>query len=57
VNDPDEVIVIFDWSHDDARRFAEMKVRENAKLAEERSPGGPPKLENLFMEEMQPLPS
>lgn len=58
VNDPDELIVIFDWdSHENARRFVEIKVTENAKLIEERSPGGPPKLENLYVEEMEPLPS
>ncbi len=58
VNDPDELIVIFDWdTHENARRFVEMKVTENARLVEERSPGGPPKLENLYVEEMEPLPS
>jgi len=58
VNDPDELIVLFDWdSHENARRFAEMKISENALLLEERSPGGPPKLENLYVEEMEPLPS
>jgi heme-degrading monooxygenase HmoA len=56
VNDPDELIVLFDWdSHENARRFAEMKISENSKLVEERSPGGSPKLENIFVEEMEPL--
>src|SRR5262245_59044243 len=58
VADPDELICIFDWdTEENAKAFVAMKVSENARLLEERSPGGPPKLENLFVEEMEPLPS
>lgn len=58
VNDPEEVIVIFDWdSHENAKRYVQMKVAENAKLVEERSPGGAPKLDNIFVEELPPLAS
>ncbi|KAF1697273.1 hypothetical protein CSC62_08720 [Pseudoxanthomonas jiangsuensis] len=56
--DPDEVIVIFDWdSLENARAYVGIKLSENARLSEERSPGGPPKLENIFVEELPLLPS
>lgn len=55
--DPEEVIVIFDWdTHENARRYVDTKLAENARLLEERSPGGPPKLDNLYVEELEPLP-
>lgn len=58
VGDPLELIMMFDWdSHENARKFVGMKVAENSKLVEERSPGGPPKLENFFLVEMEPLES
>ncbi len=58
VDNPDELIVIFDWdSHENARKFVDGKIAENSRLVEPRSPGGSPKLENLYVEEMEPLDS
>lgn len=58
ITDPDEVVVVFDWdSHESAQRFVAAKLAENSQLKEERSPGGPAKLENMYVEELEPLPS
>jgi heme-degrading monooxygenase HmoA len=57
VEDPQELMLIFDWeSIEQAKAFVNLKVSQNPKLTEQRETGGP-KLENLFMEEMEPLPS
>ena len=57
INDPEEVVILFDWnSHENARKFVETKLAANSKLLEERS-AGIPKLENIYLEELAPLPS
>jgi heme-degrading monooxygenase HmoA len=57
-DDRNELFIIFDWdTHENARKYVGVKVAENAKLVEERSPGGPPMLENFFVVEMEPLDS
>ncbi|SCW80272.1 Antibiotic biosynthesis monooxygenase [Sphingobium faniae] len=59
VEDPQELMMIFEWdSIENARAFVNMKVAQNPKLVEQRQDGGGgAKLENIFMEEMDPLPS
>lgn len=57
IEDPQELMLIFEWdSIESAKAFVNLKVGQNPKLLEQRATGGP-KLENIFMEEMDPLPS
>lgn len=57
VEDPQELMLIFDWDTiENAKAFVNMKLSQNPKLTEQRETGGP-KMENIFMEEMEPLPS
>ena len=54
VDDPDEVVVIFDWdSHENARRF----IEGNMKLLQERNPDTPLIMQNIYVDEMAPLES
>lgn len=55
VEDPDEVIVIFDWDdHDKARRF----IDSNARLIAERDAGAPPPvIHTCYVEELDSLES
>jgi len=58
VENPRELLVIFDWdSEENARKFVGMKLSEKPELLETREGGVAPKLENIFMEELEPLPS
>jgi heme-degrading monooxygenase HmoA len=57
IHDPEEVVIVFDWdTHENARKFVEMKTTENPKLKDLRSSGAP-MLDNIYLEEMEPLPS
>jgi heme-degrading monooxygenase HmoA len=58
IEDPLELMVIFDWdSAENARAFVAGKVSDNPKLVEKRATGAGLMLENIFMEEMDPLES
>jgi Antibiotic biosynthesis monooxygenase len=58
VNDPEEIVVIFDVdSHENARKLVEAKAEENPKLREQRTDGGGPKLDIVYVEELEALPS
>jgi len=58
IEDPREIMVIFDWeSVEKAKAFVGMKLAENPGLTAPREEGAGPKLENIFMEELEPLPS
>lgn len=58
IDDPRELMVIFDWSSiETAKAFVASKMAANPKLSEMREEGLSPKMENLFMEELEPLES
>lgn len=58
IDDPRELMVIFDWSSiETAKAFVAAKMAGNPKLSEMREAGTAPKMENLFMEELEPLES
>ncbi len=58
VDNREELIVIFDWdTHENARKFVGGKIAGNSRLVEPRNSGGSPKLENFYVEEMEPLES
>lgn len=53
-DNPDEVIVVFDWDTlDNARHFIENNVR----LLQAQNPAAPPMMETWYVEELEPLPS
>ena len=55
VDDPNEVVVIFDWdSHENARRFIEGNVRK----IQEMNPGAPaPVMQTIYVDEFEALAS
>jgi heme-degrading monooxygenase HmoA len=58
IEDPRELVVIFDWdSVENARAFAGIKLSEKPELLDQRDDMAAPKLDILFMEEMEPLSS
>ena len=60
VEDRREIMVIFDWLDiERAKEFVLLKFAEKPELLEQREDGptGGAKLENIFMEELPPLPS
>lgn len=60
IEDPREIMVIFDWSDiDAAKAFVAAKLSDKPELLlpREDGPSGGAKLESIFMEELRPLPS
>lgn len=60
IEDPREIMVIFDWEDiEKAKAFVGKKLSEKPELLDQREdgPSGGAKLENIFMEELPPLPS
>lgn len=60
IEDPREIMVIFDWEDlQAAKAFVGLKLSEKPELLDPREdgPSGGAKLENIFMEELLPLPS
>lgn len=54
VDDPDEVVVIFDWdTHEHARRFIENNVRQLAL----NNPDAPPQMWTVYVDELAALES
>lgn len=54
VDDPNEVIVVFDWdSHQNARKF----IEGNMQVLRERNPDAPLNMHTVYVEELEPLDS